>query len=169
MAGKGGLAEKIRTGLETDSGSTAAVMADKPGYLDELYYWKPVRQHIREFGCALGAMALVVAAFAAWKGQMGSCFAWSGAGAALAVFGAFLPGVLYPLWKAFNMLGQWLGAFSTLLIVTVCWLLMMIPMAVLMRVVKKRVMDLTYAVPVQTYWEARDTKFDDFRLMEKQY
>ena len=54
-------------------------------------------------------------------------------------------------------------------ILSVLWTLAMIPLAILLRMIGKRVMDVTYRTSVDTYWETRTDAMNDFKLLERQY
>lgn len=178
MAGKGGLAEQIRTGLDEPqmSGNTtiSAVhsgAAAKPlNPLDELYFRKPIRVHVRETFAILATILLAVAAFKIWRhSDFVLGLSLSGAGILIALCGYLLPRMMLPVWRGLIKVAAVMERVMSTLILVLAWTLMMIPMAFILRIIGVKVMDTTFRQPVETYWETRDKKYDDFKRLELQY
>lgn len=174
MGGQGGLAKDLRAGLnqenQLENQTVGGVAQSANGKLDKLYFGKPIRQHISEF-CDL--LALLVVGLAAWHLYKGG--ALEGGlravlvGFGLRLLGQYLPGAVYPVWKAWMFLAEKLGVVSTFLILTVAWFFMVIPLGILMRIFKAKVMDLSFRVDKASYWETRNPKNENFKLLERQF
>jgi hypothetical protein len=170
MAGKGGLAEQIRVGLETEPAVKPAGKDKVRDPLDELSYGKPVSQHVREFGVLMGAVFVAIAAIQIYKhGSTTGPFVWSLLAGLFVSLGLLAPRALHPAWKGWMAFAHVLGFVSTTIILSVAWTIMLVPLGFLLRVLSIRVMDMTFRAPVQTYWESRDPKLDDFQLLRRQF
>lgn len=139
-------------------------------YLDEKSFGKPIRQHVKEFGALFGLIALLFIGYAMYKSLALYLVA---IGAVAAVFfigsGYLFPAVLHPAWKAWMGMAHYMGIVMTTLILSIAWIIVVIPVAVLLKVVKKKVMDLTYDPAIESYWNDRADKYHDFKLLENQF
>lgn len=172
MAGQRGLATKIRTGLEPDVtvASTPKTKTAPTHYLDEIWIRKPIRRHVSEFSCVIAIVLLVIGISTALKGgSLANVAALVTTALFILLLGYKVPTLLHPVWKSWMTLATGLGLVMTTLILSIGWAIVMIPTALLMRVLGKRIMDLSYASSAPTYWETRDPKFDDFKLLERQF
>jgi len=170
VAGAGGLANEIRAGLEdqvTDSvGITRAVRSP----LEETFFGKPIRQHVREFGAIFGAIFFAVAAVKLYKGQaLNNCVVWLCLGAVIATLGYIAPRVLLPVWRGWMKLAHYLSVVMTFVILGLAWAIGFIPMSYIMKICRVKSIDLSYRSDVPTYWVVRDVKLDDFKRLERQY
>ncbi|MCB0334657.1 MAG: hypothetical protein KDD62_00085 [Bdellovibrionales bacterium] len=174
MAGEGQLARSVRTGLEQDLSfeeQTYTIVEEKENtYLDERSHGKTARQHVKEFGALFGLISLL---FIGWCIHKHVNYFWWGIGTASAVFfiatGYKAPAVLYPLWKSWMGIAHVMGMVMTFFILSICWTIVLAPMALLLKIVGKAVMDTTFDRSVKTYWEDRHEKKHDFQLLENQY
>lgn len=171
MAGQGGLAEQIRAGLEPES--RVSVVKAKPEpihYLDELWVRKPIRRHVAEFSVVIAIVMLLIAFVMAYKDRsLATVAALFTTSLILVALGYRAPALLHPVWKSWMALATGLGIVMTTLILSIGWTLMVVPVALIMKAVSKRVMDLSFDRSVESYWEGRDAKLDDFKLLERQY
>ena len=62
MAGEGGLANEVRTGLGADVMEFSPVNSGIESPLTELYFGKPVGDHVREFGALMALVLLIIGA-----------------------------------------------------------------------------------------------------------
>ena len=180
MAREGRLAHQVRAGLapeETVMERTPPSMvaingglnASRTGILDAVSYGKSTRQHVREFGALFATIAFAIAAYRVYHGYsplMSGIFAV--VGVLFAVFGYLAPIVLYPLWKGWMTFAHYLGIVMTSVILGAAWCIMVIPLAVLLKVIGKRVMDMSYDRSAKSYWIVRE-QAQDFKLLERQF
>lgn len=172
MAGERGLARKIRTRLDSEPDVTTMnpVVGQKKDVLDELSFNKPIRQHVKEFGALFGAIGFGVAAFLLYRhGVTTGVYAFSAVAVVFSLLGYAAPKLLYPVWKAWMALAHVLGGFMNMVILTIAWLIVIIPIAILLKIIGKKVMDLRYGAPVDSYWEVREEKLHDFKLLDRQF
>ncbi|MCB0335002.1 MAG: hypothetical protein KDD62_01810 [Bdellovibrionales bacterium] len=143
---------------------------EKQSYLNERSFGKTARQHVKEFGGLFGLISLIVFAWALSK-HMGSVWLASSAVSASFFLGTayLLPTALYPLWKGWMKLAHMMSLVMTFFILSICWMLMLVPMASILRLIGKEVMDSTFDRSLETYWVDRSAEKHDFLLLEKQY
>jgi hypothetical protein len=174
MAGKGGLAKEVRAGLELtkeDQVKNDSVVASGPhetSRLDDMWMRKTIRRHLIEFAEVFALVFLLCAIMTTYKhGPSVVTGYWCGAAAVILAIGFVKPIVLHPLWKGWMALGHYLGAVMSVVILSAAWTIMVVPIALLLRLLRIRVMDTRYGAAVDSYWEKRDPKHDDFSLMLK--
>lgn len=171
MAGERGLAEQIRTRLEDED--TPVPLEDSSPQLtvlDEKWHRKTIRQHVREFSCVMAIVMLLVAGIVGWNSpSMATPFGLFIAALVTLAAGYLKPLMLHPVWRGWMKLAMALGVFMTLLILSLAWVGMMIPVALLLRVLRIKVMDMSWRQERESYWETRDKKYADFKLLERQF
>jgi hypothetical protein len=179
VARESGLARTVRPGLEVVGkselnaviGSSVVQAGVKKSVLDERQFGKSVRQHVREFGAIFAAIAFGYGAYLLWKGDYsaGLVAALAAGGSVFATLGYFFPIVLHPFWKGWMAIGTGMGLVMTTVILTVAWMTLIVPVALILKLVGKRMMDTRFGAPVDTYWETREQKCHDFKLLERQF
>lgn len=172
MAGERGLAEQIRAGLEERARPKLMVISAKRKIhpLDELWVNKPIRQHIREFGAVFALILLIIAGVKLYNHSQTLTPYYCMAGAAIfLILGYGFPSVLKPIWQGWMKFAMALGLVMTTVIVGIAWFGMLVPIALLLKLFGKQSMDLSFRIPVTTYWEERDPLLNDFKLLERQY
>jgi hypothetical protein len=129
-----------------------------------------MRQHVKEFGALFATIATAIAAKGLYDGKpLASWGVWLAVGSLFALLGYRAPRVLLPVWRGWMKLAHYLSIVMTLLILGLIWVVGFVPMATLLRALRIKVMDLSYGADVDTYWEKRDAKFDDFKRLEQQF
>jgi hypothetical protein len=171
VAGQGKLANDLRTGLVVDMPSNHDDIAPKElSFLDEVWEKKSVRRHIFEFGCLFGAIGLGISVYH-W---------WDGAPISRVILGAFTsilftglsaatPKLIWPLWRGWMGLAKVLNMVMTPVILGILWFCVLAPTAIILRLIGKRVMDLSFRADVPTYWIDRPAKTNDFKRLERQF
>ena len=188
MAGEGQLARQIRAGLE--DGQSAMNTRPMPAqsarppirlvekktqgtnFLDQLFFGRPKREHVKEFGALFGTIFCIVGAFLASSGSaegMRIALWLLGATLVLVPLSYRVPVVVYPLWRGWMAFAHVLGIVMSFVFVTVTWWIMAVPLGLLLKVVGKKVMDLSFDRAVPSYWEERDERYHDFKLLERQF
>jgi len=171
VAGARRLANEVRVGLENAPQEAPKPVASKErSSLDDVWMGKPVRRHVREFGAIFAALFLVVCAVKMYRGQDPAvCWAWGTAGALTAMLGYCVPTALLPLWRGWMKLAHYLSLVMTFVILLVAWTIGFVPMAYLLKILRIKSIDVSFRTACPTYWESRDTKYDDFKRLELQY
>lgn len=168
MAGEGGLAEQIRTGLDEQFVGQLEI-EEQVDPLDELWFRKPIRQHIKEFGCVLAIILVVVAAISAKRGSFELALVWAISAFVITVVAYHYPSLLKPVWKGAMALGHYLGMIVTFAILSATWTIVLLPIAALLKILRVRVMNMKFKEPVDSYWERRDPATCDFKFLERQF
>ncbi len=173
MEGARRLANEVRVGLEQSAAVSMAPVSTqqvKKCPLAELYFGRPVRQHLKEFGALFATIAIAIAAKGLYDGKAASVWGvWLTVGALFAVLGYLVPRALLPVWRGWMKLAHYLSIVMTFVILGLIWAIGFVPMATLLKTLRIKVMDLSYRANVDTYWEKRDAKYDDFKRLEQQF
>ncbi|NBW40799.1 hypothetical protein EBR25_07320 [bacterium] len=143
--------------------------SQKASPLDVKYYGKPKRQHVKEFGCLFGAIFASIAAYQLSVERVETALSLLLATIVIVSLGSYAPKVLYPLWSGWMAFANALGMVMSLLFVALTWCLMAVPLGILLRLIGKKVMDLSFDRSVPTYWEVRKESCHDFQLLERQF
>ncbi|MBX7143120.1 MAG: hypothetical protein K1X79_01590 [Oligoflexia bacterium] len=143
---------------------------DEPDFLDERWMGKTLRIHVREFACVMTLVLTIIAGVVAWKhGSLATVCSLLLTGFFMLLAGYRRPRILHPVWKAWMTLAMGLGVIMTTLLLSLGWMLAMIPLALALKLAGKKVMDLSYKSDVESYWETRKEKYHDFKLLERQF
>lgn len=146
------------------------LVSELEGPLDKKSFGKTIRVHIREFGCTFGIIFLLIAGY---QGLTGGSLATSGAlvfsGLTIVLLCYQVPLLMLPVWRSWMAFATFLGHIMTTVLLSIVWTIVLIPMAFLLRMIGKRVMDLTFDPSVESYWEDRAEKLHDFKLLERQF
>lgn len=169
MAGEGGLANEIRAGLKTPE--LKVIMGGKTkDKWNELFFGKPIRAHVKEFGALFGTIFFVIASFRLWNGRAAADAAlWVSIGAFFAYTGYRVPEVLHPIWKGWMKFAHYLGIVMTFLLMSIVWCVAFIPMSLLVKAIGKNPISMKFRTEPTTYWVDRNPLYDDFKRMEKQF
>ena len=171
MAGARRLANEVRTGLE-DAVVTHPMQSKKEvlDVLDTQWMGKSTRVHVCEFAVLFAIISLGVAIYKTYSyGVSTESISWTFAGIIIAILGYRAPRVLYPLWKGWMKLAHYLSVVMTFVIMLLTWVIGFVPMAILLKTLRVKRIDLSYKSGVETYWETRDSKYDDFKRLELQF
>lgn len=169
MAGKGSLAEEIRTGLEKIVVFSVVKPAKKTNPLDELFHGKVVRKHVQEFACVMSIVALLVGGYRAYRyRELILAISLLAVSIVLLAIGYLAPAVLRPVWKGWMTFAEKLGQVVTFIFLSLAWFAGFVPVAIIARLCGAKTMDLSFRAPVESYWEQKDPKTNDFKLLEKE-
>jgi hypothetical protein len=80
-----------------------------------------------------------------------------------------MPRLLMPVWYYWMKFALALGAFMTLVIITLAWIIMFIPIGILFKLIGKRTVNISFKSSSDSYWEQREDKYNDFKLLERQF
>ena len=173
MEGARRLADEVRIGLDNAEqaiGNFATRGAARRYPLSEEYFGRPVGQHVREFASLMATIVFAIAAVKLYKGAIPSIFAaWIAAGVSITALGYFAPRAVLPIWRGWMKLAHVLSIIMTCVILGLVWTIGFVPMAALLKLLRIKTMDLSYRASVDTYWEKRESKFDDFKRLEQQF
>lgn len=138
--------------------------------LESLYYNKPVSQHVYEFCALIAIFLLFVAGYGVWHGKGIEHAVVYGFGAIVVLgLGKIFPRLILPTWKLWMGFAGILAMIVTPIVMTALWVLMFIPIGLALKIFSVKVLDLRFGEPVESYWEKRDPKKDNFKLLERQF
>lgn len=125
---------------------------------------------LRQFGLVVGGVLLAVAGLLLWRRGLGP-WVWGlgGVGGALAVLGAVAPAVLGPARRAWMTGAFALGFVMTRVILTLAFVVVFVPTALVLRLVGKRLLARRPAPGATTYWIRRDDGRADRESLERLY
>ncbi len=173
MAGARRLENEIRVGLEERQQVEpvrAITAVTTPDPLAVISFGKPVRRHVRDFGTLFALICFGIAAWQWYKGRPVSSYSlWVIPGVVFGALGWFAPRVLLPVWRGWMKFAHYLSIVMTAVLLTLTWCIGFLPMALVLKLVGIRRVNLSYKDGSESYWEKRDPKYDDFKRLELQY
>ena len=171
MAGARGLAYEVRTGLGDSTVTLNVANTDQVvDVLDTDWMGKSVRTHVREFAVLFAIIFTGIASYKTYRyGVTSASLTWAIGGIVIGILGYRAPRLLHPLWKGWMKLAHYLSLVMTFVIMSLTWTIGFIPMAMLLKALRIKTIDLSYKSGAATYWETRDPKYDDFKRLEQQF
>jgi hypothetical protein len=172
VAGKGKLAEQVRTRLELTVIENPHFSAayEESHFLDEKWMGKSLRSHVQEFGVVMALVLSLIATYVTWhQGSIATIFGLLTAAYVMVLLGNRAPAVLHPAWKAWMAMAMAIGAVMTFLLLSLGWFVALMPVAIMLKIAGKKSMDCSVYSGAKSYWEPRDPKNDDFKLLERQF
>lgn len=122
--------------------------------LKEIAKIKSDPKTLREFGLLVGGILALIGAFLLWKGK-GAAGIFLGIGVGLVVLGACLPRSLKYLHRMWMILALLIGWVMSRVILSLCFYLIVSPIALGMRIAGKDILDLRFLEGSGTYWKKR--------------
>lgn len=165
------MANEVRTGLEEPVVTLSVANKDQVvDVLDTDWLGKSVRTHVREFAVLFAIIFTGIASYRTYRyGVTASSLTWAVGGIVIGILGYRAPRALHPLWKGWMKLAHYISFVMTFVIMSLTWTIGFVPMAMFLKVLRIKTMDLSYRSGASTYWETRDPKFDDFKRLEQQF
>ncbi|NLF25700.1 MAG: hypothetical protein GX589_08615 [Deltaproteobacteria bacterium] len=145
--------------------------SERARLLEEVWCGKPVHRHLREFGLLFGLIFIAVSIYclAFSQNPLFSAVFWFVLGVVVLCLGFLAPFSLYYPWKVWMAFANVLGRVIHPLIMFLLWTIAVLPTALILKICGKRVIDLRFRAPVESYWEDRSPASHDFKLLRKQY
>lgn len=174
MEGSRRLEEQVRAGLDRNdeilpqpSGRSMQVPCDP---LEVVSFGKTVRRHVRDFGLLF---CLIGCGVGGWKFYKEASIMqpslWIAGGLIFGSLGMYAPRVLLPIWRGWMKLAHYLSIVMTWVLLSATWCIGFVPMAMVLKCCGIKRMNLTFKDGTSSYWETRDSKYDDFQRMKLQY
>jgi hypothetical protein len=127
------------------------------------------RKEWRKFGFGLAILAAVLAAIQAFKGHFSGIPYSAGASLAFAAAGWLVPALLKPLYVGMAYVGEGLGWFSTRVILTVLFFVLVTPIGTVLRLFGKKFMPDKADAKAPSYWIDRGKDYDQKTDFENQF
>ena len=128
-------------------------------------YTPPSEQELRHYGLVMTAALVVLSLVAAgvgfmWKGQV----SWGKVGVldAVALLVFLLPALVKPAWlapihKGWMKFAFMLGWFNSRLILSLMWLLVFTPVALVQRIIRRDALERKWTKETSSYWQSKPT------------
>jgi hypothetical protein len=110
----------------------------------------------RSFGLVFAGVFALVAGYQAWHGAMPVAGWWLAGGAIFALLALFWTTPLVPLNRAWTLLGKFLHAIVSPLVMGLIFVVAIIPTGVMLRLFGKDLLRLRRDAAASTYWIHRD-------------
>lgn len=134
----------------------------------ELQAIKSTRNELRKFGFTMSVVLVLVAAFLFWK-QKPSTYYFLYVGLAFGALGFILPQLLRPVYYFWMALAVLLGFVMTRVILTLLYFGLFTPIAVLVRLLGKDLLEERWNKNAETYWSKRPSAPFDPKSAENMF
>jgi hypothetical protein len=127
--------------------------------VDEIRHLDTGRAALRSFGLVVGGVFVAIATFIAWRRgwDVSGWPLWLGIpGAALMLLGVLVATILRPAYLVWMGLAFAMGFVMTRVILTLVFVLLVIPIGLILRAVGKDVLDLRLRPEAPSYWRDRE-------------
>jgi len=135
---------------------------------EEIKNIKESKKELRKFGFTVGITLLVVAVILFLFAK--SSYVYFGViGGTLILTGSILPAALKPLNKIWMTLALLLGWFSSRVILTILFYLVLTPIGFIAKIFRKRFLSLKIESGAKSYWDKREGKSPELTEYERQF
>ena len=136
--------------------------------LDEIKHIKSSRRDLRSFGITIGIILLLVAGLLFYK-QKESFQIFLYIAVSFTGFGLILPAILKPFYLFWMIFAVVLGWFTTRLILSLLYYMILTPIGLVLRIISKDLLELKKEVNNGSYWNKRDRRAEINQNYEKQF
>ncbi len=139
---------------------------------DEIRALDTGRKALRNFGLVVGGVFVGIAVVVAWRWGWVLTPLGTGlgvVGGALVVFGFVAPGLLRPVYRVWMGLAVVLGFVMTRVLLTVVFVLLIIPIGLVLRLVGKDLLDGQPDPEAASYWKPKTYADASAKRLEKYY
>ena len=123
--------------------------------LQELKNIKETKKDLRKFGITIGSVILIIALLLLYFGKT-HYYVYGIIALLFILTGLFIPAVLKPLNKAWMGFSIILGFFTSRIILTILFYLIITPMALIFRIIGKDPLNINTDKKVSSYWIKRE-------------
>ena len=136
--------------------------------LEEIKNIDSSKKELKKFGLSVGFVLLLIGAVLFYYGETSAVY-FAGTGAVLMLAGLLIPKVLKPLHKGWMALAIMLGIFSTKVILSLLFYLMITPIALIAKLAGRDFLDEKIDKNAETYWSRRERQEYKKENSEKQF
>lgn len=122
-----------------------------------------------EFAWVLAGLGLVAAAFSTWRHHPVRAASAGALGAIVLAISYLAPRVWILAFRAWMKLAEGMGWFSTRLILTIFYVLVLTPFGLVRRILGKSTLDTAWHDRAETYWVGRDPVESSIERYSKRY
>jgi cytochrome b subunit of formate dehydrogenase len=135
---------------------------------EEIKSIKSGKKELRKFGVTVGAVLLLFAAFLFWKEKASFAY-FAIVGGGLMVSGAIIPLVLKPVFIAWMSFAVVMGFVMTRVILTIIYFGLFTPIALVLRVLGKDLLEESWNKNASSYWVKREPQPYDRAAAERMF
>lgn len=136
--------------------------------IEEIKHIKESKKDLKKFGLTVG-IALLVVTLVLFLFDKSSYVYFGIIGGALILTGLMLPALLKPINKIWMTLALVLGWFSSRVILTILFYLVLTPIGFIAKIFRKRFLNLKIENGAKSYWEKREIKSPELTEYERQF
>lgn len=125
------------------------------------------KSDIKKFGIIFSVIMLIVSIFLFYKSS--NLYFFTGLFFIFLSFGILFPIAIKPIYALWMILGSILGFLMTIVILTFIFYLIMFPISVIARILKKNFLELKLNKKANSYWNDRNTNLKNINSYEDQY
>ena len=134
------------------------------GILKDISYEK---SDIKKFGIIFSIIMLIVSIFLLYKSS--NLYFFTGLFFIFLSLGILFPVLIKPIYALWMILGSILGSLMTIVILTFIFYLIMFPISIIARILKKNFLELKLNKKANSYWNDRNTNIKNINSYEDQY
>lgn len=136
--------------------------------IEDIKNIKSTKKELREFGLTIGIILVILGSIALWRNKDIYPY-FLGIGTTFIVLGLTFYKILLPFQKIWMGLGLVIGFFVNRIILSILYYLVITPIGLVMRLLKKDIIDQKINKNVNSYWHEKDNKLKDKASYENQY
>ncbi len=125
------------------------------------------KSDIKKFGIIFSIIMLIVSIFLLYKSS--NLYFFTGLFFIFLSFGILFPVLIKPIYALWMILGSILGSLMTIVILTFIFYLIMFPISIIARILKKNFLELKLNKKANSYWNDRITNIKNINSYEDQY
>ncbi len=125
-------------------------------------------QEFRKFGLTIGILLVALSIFLFWRDVDSYLYTLS-FGLILTLFGLVKPKFLRPIYILWMIFALILGQIMTRVILTIIFILLFTPVGLILRFLRKDILNEKYDRQTESYWIKRKEVPFDPKTLEKQY
>ncbi|UCD55047.1 MAG: hypothetical protein JSV93_05925 [Candidatus Omnitrophota bacterium] len=136
--------------------------------LEEIRNIKSTKKELREFGLTIGIILVILGGVSLWRDK-GFYPYFLGIGGLFIVSGLTLPHILKPLQKVWMSFSIIVGFFSSRLILSILFYIVLTPIGLITRLLGKDILGQRIDKTRRSYWHEREAGTKNRESYEKQY
>ena len=135
---------------------------------EEIKHIKESKKDLRKFGLTIGIVLLIITVVLFLYDK--SSYVYFGIiGVTLILTGFILPAALKPLNKIWMTFALLLGWFTSRVILTILFYLVLTPIGLIAKLFRKRFLNLKIEIGAASYWDKREVKSPELTEYERQF
>ena len=130
---------------------------------------QPGKKQARTFSIGLIVIMSIIAGLQTYWGRLEVGIGLFAACAVILVALIFAPTILVPLYKLMLLVSKAIGVVMTPVVLGLVFYLVFAPVAMVLRLARKDILDKKFNIDSDSYWKARETTQDGLHRYERQY